>query len=183
VVWIRAVRPPLLALLALCACIERPWQDAPQKRDVDRGSLSDVLLTAVPSGLTPLGAVFGGSAELVGYRLEPAELVPGQRARLTLVWRCRAEMESWRIFVHLDDSAGSRIHAEHDPAGGRYPTDAWRPGDLVADPIVFTPGTNPLRLYVGFYTQGENRLHLDSPGGGRDDGKDRLLAGVLPAGR
>ena len=182
-VWIRGVRPPLLALLALCACIERPWQEAPQKRDIDRGSLSDVLLTAVPQGLTPVGAVFGGSAELVGYRLEPAALVPGQRTRLTLVWRCRAEMDSWRIFVHLDDSAGSRIHAEHDPAGGRYPTEAWRAGDLVADPIVFTPGTNPLRLYVGFYTQGENRLHLDSPGRGHDDGKDRLLAGVLPAGR
>ena len=171
-VWIRTVRPTLLALLALCACIERPWQDPPQKREVDRGALSDVLLTAVPPGLTPLGAVFGGSAELVGYRLEPAALVPGQRTRLTLVWRCRAEMDSWRIFVHLDD-----------PAGGRYPTDAWRPGDLVADAIVFTPGTNPLRLYVGFYTQGENRLHLESPGRGRDDGKDRLLAGVLPAGR
>src|SRR5207253_6084454 len=88
-VWIRAVRPTLLALLALCACIERPWQDPPQKREVDRGALSDVLLTSVPPGLTPLGAVFGGSAELVGYRLEPAALVPGQRTRLTLVWRCR----------------------------------------------------------------------------------------------
>ena len=177
------MRPPLLALVALCACIERPWEDAPQKRSVDRGALSDVLLTAVPPGLTPVGAVFGGSAELVGYRLEPATLVPGQRARLTLVWRCRAEMEAWRIFVHLDETGGGRIHAEHDPAGGRYPTDAWRPGDLVADPITFTPGTNPLLLYVGFYTQGETRLHLDSPGRGRDDGKDRLLAGILPAGR
>jgi hypothetical protein len=177
------VRPQLLVLAALCACIERPWQDAPKKREIDRGSLSDVLLTAVPAGLTPVGAVFGGSAELVGYRLEPAALVPGQRTRLILVWRCRAEMEPWRIFVHLDDPAGTRIHGEHDPAGGRYPTDAWRPGDLIADPIVFTPGNNPLRLYVGFYSQGENRLHLDSAGKGRDDGKDRLFAGVLPLAR
>jgi len=180
VVWIRAVRPPLLALATLCACIERPWQDAPQKRSIDRGSLPDVLLTAVPPELVPVGAVFGGSAELVGYRLEPPALVPGQRARLTLVWRCRGEMDSWHVFVHLDDSSGNRIHGEHDPAGGRYPTDAWRPGDLIADPITFTPGTNPLMLYIGFYTQGESRLHVDSPGRGRDDGKDRLLAGVLP---
>ena len=182
-VCLPAVRLPLLALLALCACIERPWQDSPPKREVDRGSLSDVLLTAVPPGLTAVGAVFGGSAELVGFRIEPAALVPGQRARLLLVWRCRAEMEAWRIFVHLDDPAGSRIHAEHDPAGGRYPTDAWRPGDLIADPVVFTAGVNTLRLYLGFYTQGENRLHLDSPGRGRDDGKDRLFAGTLPVSR
>ena len=182
-VCIRAVRLPLLALLALCACFEREWLDAAPKREVDRGWLSDVLLTAVPPGLTPVGAVFGGSAELVGYRIEPPTLVPGQRTRLLLVWRCRAEMEPWRIFVHLDDPAGGRIHAEHDPAGGRYPTDAWRPRDLIADPVVFTPGVNPLRLYLGFYTQGENRLHLDSPGHGRDDGQDRLLAGILPVSR
>jgi hypothetical protein len=184
VVWIRAVRRlPLVAAAAVCACIERPWQDAPARRNVDRGSLSDVLLTAVPADLTPVGAVFGGLAELVGYRVEPATLVPGQRTRLTLVWRCRAEMDLWHIFVHLDDGAGNRIHAEHDPASGRYPTDAWRPGDLISDSIVFTPGVTPLMMYVGFYTQGENRLHLDSPGRGRDDGRDRLLAGILPMSR
>jgi hypothetical protein len=177
------VRRSLLAAVALCACIERPWQDAPARRSVDRGLLSDVLLTAVPIDIIPVAAVFGGSAELVGYRLEPAGLVPGQHARVTFVWRCRAEMDSWRIFVHLDDRASNRIHAEHEPAGGRYPTDAWRPGDLIADAITFTPGTTPLMMYVGFYTQGENRLHLDSPGHGRDDGKDRLLAGVLPMSR
>ena len=182
-VCIRAVRGSLLVLLAFCGCIERPWEEPPARRSVDRGTLSDVLLTAAPPDLIPVGAVFGGAAELVGYKVEPPALVAGQRVRLTLVWRCRAEMDAWHIFVHLDDSAGSRIHAEHEPAGGRYPTDAWRPGDLVADTVVFTPGTNPLMLYVGFYTQGENRLHLDNPGRGRDDGRDRLLAGVLPMSR
>jgi hypothetical protein len=178
-----AVRTLPVALLALCGCIERPWQDAPEKRSVDRGALADVLLTAVPPDLLPVGAVFGGAAELVGYRVDPPALVPGQRARLTLVWRCRAEMEAWRIFVHLDDASGTRIHAEHDPAGGRYPTDAWRPGDLIADSVTFVPGQNPLMLYLGLYTQGENRLRLDTAGRGRDDGKDRLLAGVLPLAR
>ena len=174
------MRVSLVAAVTLCACIERPWRDAPAKRNVDRGSLSDVLLSAAPPDLVAVGAVFAGSAELVGYRLEPSTLASGQRARLTLIWRCRAEMDLWHIFVHLDDGAGNRIHAEHDPAAGRFPTDAWRPGDIVADTITFTAGTTPLMVYVGFYTQGENRLHLDSPGRGRDDGRDRLFAGVLP---
>ena len=175
------VRTPWLALLGFCACIERPWQDAAVKPPVDRTKLADVLLQAPPAELNPVGAVFGGAAEMVGYKLEPPALVQGQRSRLTLVWRCRAELDAWRIFVHLDDSAGNRIHAEHDPASGRYPTEAWRAGDLIADPISFVPGPNPLMLYLGFYTQGENRLHLDSPGRGRDDGNNRLLAGILPA--
>ena len=37
-----------------------------------------------------------------------------------------------------------------------------------------------LFLYLGFYSQGDNRLTLTSPGRGRDDGNNRLLAGVLP---
>ena len=96
------VRTPWLALLGLCACIERPWQDAPAKPLVDRTKLADVLLSAPPPELNPVGAVFGGAAELVGYKLEPPGLLPGRQARLTLVWRCRAELDAWHVFVHLD---------------------------------------------------------------------------------
>ena len=135
-----------------------------------------------PADATPVGAVFGNSAELLAYKLEPAALVAGQRARLTLYWRCRAEMEQWHIFVHLDSASGSgeRIHAEHDPAGGRLPTDAWKPGDFIDDSFWFIPGRDPLLLFLGFFTQGDNRLTLNTPGRGRDDGNNRLLAGVLP---
>ena len=112
-------------------------------------------------------------------------MVPGQRVKLTLYWRCLAELDRWHIFVHLDDATGNggRIHAEHDPAGGRFPTDAWKTGDLIADSFSFLPGANPLLLFLGLYTEGENRLALTSPGRGRDDGNNRLLAGVLPVAR
>jgi hypothetical protein len=35
-------------------------------------------------------------------------------------------------------------------------------------------------LFIGFYSTGENRLALTSAGRGRDDGNNRLFAGVLP---
>ncbi|HEY6910813.1 MAG TPA: hypothetical protein VI356_15645 [Myxococcales bacterium] len=179
------MRALTLALLC-CACIERPFEE-PQARarpQVDRAALRDVLVPAPPDAVA-IGAVFGNAAELVAYKLEPAQMVAGQRAVLTLYWRCRAEMEPWHIFVHLDDTtgAGERIHAEHDPAGGRFPTDAWKPGDSVADSFAFVAPGHPLLLYVGFYSQGENRLPLTNPGRGRDDGTSRLLAGVLPVAR
>jgi hypothetical protein len=177
-----------LAVALLCtACIERPF-DQPQARQapaqVDRAALRDVLLPPPPDA-TVVGAVFGNAAELVAYKLEPAQLIPGQRAKLTLYWRCRAEMEPWHIFVHLDDATGSggRIHAEHDPAGGRFPTEAWKPGDMIADAFGFVAADHPLLLFVGFYSQGENRLILTAPGRGRDDSNNRLLAGVLPVAR
>jgi hypothetical protein len=174
-----------LALVLLCtACIERPFEEGPASQarsQVDRSSVRDVMVPPPPDA-TPAGAVFGNSAELVAYKLEPPALVPGQRSKLTFYWRCRAEMDNWHIFVHLDDASGTgeRIHAEHDPAGGRFPTDAWKPGDVIADSFWFIPGRNPLFLYLGFYTQGDNRLTLNLPGRGRDDGNNRLLAGVLP---
>lgn len=179
------MRALILALLC-CACIERPFEQ-PQARartQVDRAALRDVLVPPPPDAVT-IGAVFGNAAELVAYRLEPAQMVAGQRAVLTLYWRCRAEMEPWHIFVHLDDASGTRerIHAEHDPAGGRFPTDAWKPGDFIADSFAFVAQSHPLLLYLGFYSQGENRLPLTTPGRGRDDGNSRLLAGVLPVAR
>jgi hypothetical protein len=177
-----------LAVALLCtACIERPF-DQPQaeqaRAQVDRNALRDVLVPP-PGDAVVVGAVFGNAAELLAYKLEPPQLVAGQRAKLTLYWRCRAEMEPWHIFVHLDDASGSgaRIHAEHDPAGGRFPTEAWKSGDTIADAFWFVPGAHPLLVYLGFYSQGENRLTLTTPGRGRDDGNNRLLAGVLPVAR
>jgi hypothetical protein len=177
------VRRLALALL-LCGCIERPFEEgagAAARPQVDREALREVLMPP-PTDAAPVGALFGNSAELLAYKLEPAALVPGQRARLTLYWRCRAEMDAWHIFVHLDDATGSgeRIHAEHDPAGGRFPTEAWKQGDFITDSFFFVSGRNPLLLFLGFYSTGDNRLPLNSPGRGRDDGNNRLLAGVLP---
>jgi hypothetical protein len=179
------VRALALALLC-CACIERPFDEpqAHKRAQVDRAALRDALVPP-PSDAVPVGAVFGNAAELLAYKLEPAQMVAGQRATLTLYWRCRAEMEPWHVFVHLDDATGTgeRIHAEHDPVGGRFPTDAWKPGDFIADSFSFVGGSHPLVLYLGFYSQGENRLPLTSPGRGKDDGNNRLLAGVLPVAR
>ena len=180
----RAVRFAAAALLLTSACIERPFDEAPAqagRAQVDRTTLRDIL-GPPPAGATPVGAVFGNAAELLAYKLEPPELVPGQRARLTLYWRCRAELDPWHIFVHLDDATGTgeRIHAEHDPAAGRFPTDAWKTGDLIADSFTFIPGRSALLLFLGFYSQGDSRLTLTSAGRGRDDGNNRLLAGILP---
>jgi hypothetical protein len=177
-----------IALALICtACIERPFAEplpAQARAQVDRNTLRDVLVPP-PGDATVVGALFGNAVELLGYKLEPPQMVPGQRAKLTLYWRCRAELERWHIFVHLDDATGTgaRIHAEHDPAGGRFPTDAWKAGDLIADSFAFAAGPNPLLLFVGLYTEGENRLALTSAGRGRDDGNNRLLAGVLPTAR
>ena len=178
------MRPILLFALVCAGCIERPYDTPPlppSRAQIDRGSLRDVLVPP-PADANAVGATFGNAAELLAWKLEPKALVPGQRMRMTLYWKAHAELEPWHIFVHLDDARGSgeRIHAEHDPAGGRFPTDAWKPGDTIADAFEFVAPRGPLTLYLGFYSQGENRLALTNPGRGRDDGNHRLYVGVLP---
>ena len=178
------MRTLLLSCALLLGCIERPFDvpaPPPPRAAVERAALQGVLLAAIPADAIPVGAVFGNAAELVGFKSEPPSIVPGERMRVTLYWRCKAELEPWHVFVHLDDASGSdRIHAEHDPAGGRFPTDAWKPGDLIADSFTFVAGRSQLSLFLGLYSTGETRLALTAAGRGHDDGNNRLLAGALP---
>jgi len=75
-----------LALVLLCAaCIERPFAEpAVQARSqVDRSALREVLV-APPADAVVVGAVFGNAAELLAYKMEPPQMVAGQRTKLTL---------------------------------------------------------------------------------------------------
>jgi len=195
----RAFRLASLIVLTLAAssCIDRPYDGngtngtapsaaAASRGPFDRASVRDALLTQVPPDAIPVGAVFGGAVELVGYRVEPSVVVPNGKMRLIFYWRCRKQLEDWHIFVHLDDATGQtpdRIHAEHDPVLGRFHTGDWRPGDLIADPVVVQAGKSPIAIFLGFYSDGESRLSLDTPGRGRDDGNNRLFAGTIPIGQ
>jgi hypothetical protein len=194
----RALRlAPLLLTLGVSSCIERPYDSngngsaapsaaAASRGPFDRASVRDALVAQVPPDAVPVGAVFGGAAELVAYRVEPSVVVPNGKMRLTFYWRCRKQLEDWHIFVHLDDATGQtpdRIHAEHDPVLGRFRTGDWRPGDLIADPVVVQAGKSPIAIFLGFYSDGESRLSLDTPGRGRDDGNNRLFVGTIPIGQ
>ena len=46
--------------------------------------------------------------------------------------------------------------------------------------MVFAADRNPLLFFVGFFSNGEARLPVTNPGRGRNDGSNRLLAGILP---
>lgn len=181
----RAALLPALGLAFLAAgCIERAPGSGGRRRTFDRGAASRYLNPAArPEHAAH--AVFGGAIELVGWDLEPERLSPGQAATLTLHWRALDEMETgWRVFVHLDGREGQgRINGDHWPAGGTYPTDVWRKGDLVRDPVRFSIPAgfrgDGVDAWIGWYA-GEERLHITNAGEVRHDGNDRLLLAALP---
>jgi hypothetical protein len=178
--------PPLvagLASLALAACIERAPGSGGRQQGRDRAIAASYLASAAEPQHRSR-AVFGNAIELLGWDLAPAELAPGRSAVLTLWWRTREETDrNWRVFVHLDGPRGqARIHGDHWPAAGTWPTDAWRKGEVVRDPVRLTvPGGyhgEAIEAWVGWY-DGEERLHVTDAGDLRHDGSDRLLLAAI----
>jgi len=104
----------------------------------------------------PLDARLGDAVTLRGYDASP-ELRSGAPLTVTLYWQAEHDVaRDYKVFVHLLD-ADNTLVAQHDslPRDGRYPTTAWRAGDLVPDAHTLVTDTlppgQPLQLIVGMY--------------------------------
>ncbi len=112
----------------------------------------------------PTDINFGGKIRLVGYSLDARRAYPSGRLVLILYWQIdRALREEDEVFVHLDTEK-KYAQADSVPVCGRYPTDAWRAGQTIADIHALeispdAPLTN-LPLVVGLY-QPETGTRLD----------------------
>jgi hypothetical protein len=90
----------------------------------------------------------GDGIELVGYALDA-----GETLRLTLYWRARTRLTAaYTVFVHARDAHGHMVaQADAPPVEGLYPTDAWRPDQIVADTHTLHPSPDVTSLAVGLY--------------------------------
>ncbi len=139
------------------------------------------VLTEVPEVQHPVGGMFEGKVELIGYDLELPQdgyVGAGQDFVVTWYWRVLRRPGNHRIFVHID-GAGNRLNGDHDPVDGRYPVNLWDEGDIVVDRQEFTVPANyrsgDYSLLIGFFA-GSRRLRVE---GDRNDGANRLRAGSL----
>jgi hypothetical protein len=92
-----------------------------------------------PSGVEvaaaqPVGRTFGDVIELVSYRWEPEARQPDKR-QLILYWRAvRPVTTDLRAALRLLDAQGGMIWEwKRSPGAGRFSTDRWPGGRLVAD--------------------------------------------------
>lgn len=142
-----------------------------------------IAFEASPLDDIPTNAIqrWDGGIALVNYQVRR---LPTKGICVTLYWRCDEPIaHNYVAFVHLLD-AGEQIGQHDGPTGlGYYPTDVWRPGDVVADahPIegVFDIH-NELQIAVGLYDYPTmERLHLLAPDGTISD-IDQLLLPLQP---
>ena len=170
-------------LMAQLGCLptvqsERDRHEALHRRARARGW----VVSATPASMRPIGAVFGDKVKLLGYRADPQRPRPGQGVQVTFYWTAlRPVAEDYQIFVH-GDAVGDqqrRIHGDHFPAQGRFPTDGWRVGEVVVDTfnITIPPGygARHLGLFTGLY-RGDYRLPLSDGGSRPHTGDNRSRA-------
>jgi hypothetical protein len=133
------------------------------------GELADAALagefdqTATPAafarsarGSIPIEANFSHLVRLIGYDLDLRRAHPGGRIPVTLYWQALAPTPtSYQIFTHLESEAGLIAQADGVPVCWSYPTDRWRPGQIIADQhAIYLPAEVPpgnYSLQVGLY--------------------------------
>ncbi len=107
-------------------------------------------------GSRPIEANFSHRVRLIGYDLDTRRAWPGGRVPVTLYWQALTPMDiSYQVFTHLEGEGGLAAQADGVPVCWRYPTDAWRPGQIIADQhaITLPPEIAPgrYRLEIGLY--------------------------------
>lgn len=115
-------------------------------------------LAAPPPLAYPLRATLGEGIRLLGYDA-PALTAPRQGVwRVTLYWQSAAPpAESYRVRLRLVGPGGHVWWEEGDhlPVSDHYPTNAWRPGEVVPDyhqvPVDATLPPGNYRLEVGMF--------------------------------
>lgn len=104
-------------------------------------------LTHPPDLRYPLGWQFGDTVRLIGYDTGSHLIEPGRDKVITLCWETLATPDvDYGFALHLVASSGEVVGARDSHHGlGRYPSSAWRPGDVFCDPVR-VPVQSPLPL-------------------------------------
>ncbi|HEX9922586.1 MAG TPA: hypothetical protein VGD99_07980, partial [Anaerolineae bacterium] len=90
-----------------------------------------------PTPQITLNQFFDDAVTLLGYDMTSQDDPPISNLNLTLYWRAESNLQiDYTTFLHLRDEAGDTV-AQKDgpPAGGRYPTSLWEPGEVILDKI------------------------------------------------
>ena len=117
--------------------------------------------SSAPPGLKKLNWVYDGVFELVGVRLSPRDVRPGDAVRVEACWKLlHPTKKNYSIFVHLwegDVGAGKRlVNFNTYPGEGKVATSVMPPGKLLCDeyrirvPASVTPPTK-LAVEIGAF--------------------------------
>lgn len=148
-------------------------EGGPWATEIRAGAAGSVVLPDVRSH--EVGLADGVS--LLGYSLSSAEVEPGQKLNVRLIWQVSdAPSKSYTLFFHLlhkdEEGAVSRLAVYDRPTGeGSCPTNEWLPEEIVVEvvrtvlPSELPPGD--LFFSLGLYSPSDGgRLPVEGSGDG-----------------
>ena len=127
-------------------------------------------------------ATYGDAVELQGADFPERVRRPGSFPLVLYFRTLRRPPAGYKIFVHVQQP-GALVHGDHAPAEGLFPTERWRPGDLLRDehrvqvPLM-TASAGLYTIFVGFWPGG-NSVHRLPVTAGAHDGQDRVALGTI----
>ncbi|MCB9537801.1 MAG: hypothetical protein H6704_16235 [Myxococcales bacterium] len=150
-----------------------------EEGEEDLNPIEKALIRELPADATPVDIVFDDKIALVGYKLEPDRPRAGSPLTISLFWKAlKPNVGQWKVFVHID-APGQRIHGDHDPVEGLFPTSDWSEGDLVRDDhqvvVKRTISPNRFTFYAGLY-RGNTRMPISK---GAKDRENRARLGYV----
>ena len=171
------------------ACLPRPLDVEEEKEAFPRTRLTwnRTVMEEVPGGVDRYRVVLGDRIELLGSRVEPKHVEPGDSVTVTTYYRllpdpacasvkeatdrcpdgvatAKSEIaESWKFFIHVDAvNRSHRLHGDHCPCEGLYPTNYWQAGEVIVDRITLQTRGHPKDEYIvwgGLYI-GDRRMPI-----------------------
>lgn len=132
---------------------------------------------------------FENGIELLGWRIETPRIPRHRPLFVTTWWRTTRPLDArWEVFLHPDPTRQGQERfagggaGEHEPGDWSYPTNRWRPGEIVEDrfdvrpfPDV-PPGT--YELFVGLWRP-DTRVRLRPQDEARGDRGRRVRLGTF----
>lgn len=154
----------------------------------DRAAPAPAVSRTRPAVVSPLDAELGGQLAVLGAELPLGNLAPGQKLGARFFFEVKRPLDrSWQIFLHVDArSGGYRIHGDHFPVRGEYPTTLWQAGEFITDTWVTTVPRDALAgtydVWLGFY-EGDVRMPWSGGRASLHDGNNRVRVGTVTVAR
>ncbi|MDM8520074.1 hypothetical protein QUF64_08505 [Anaerolineales bacterium HSG6] len=108
-------------------------------------------------GAIPVTVNFANLIQLVGYDIDTQRATPNGRLPVTLYWQALTSIPAnYQVFTHLEkEDTGLVAQADGVPVCWQYPTDLWRPGQIIADqhaiPLSVDIPLGDYPLQIGLY--------------------------------
>ncbi len=151
-----------------------------ERRDLWEQTPGEVVLDAVPEGLTGPKATLTNGLKLLGSDVQ-SEATQRHEFFATTWWELPGPLADDVFFFIHAETEGRRIPYDHIPGDWMYPAPRWQAGQILENRVLvqLPPGlpTGEYKVYMGVYHRKTGQRFVVEEG--QHDGQNRVLIGTV----